>query len=109
MKQNSQWLSQVRTWSKSADCTSTPERLAGPLVDLDGQLEAPAPEVEHGIGVVDQEPPLDDVAGHLAVDGVDLVAHLDARERPPANRARQRRLEEQASDKATALGARTRS
>src|SRR6476620_6996699 len=24
MKQNSQWLSQVRTWSKSAACTSTP-------------------------------------------------------------------------------------
>ena len=24
MKQNSQWLSQVRTWSNSADCTSTP-------------------------------------------------------------------------------------
>ena len=46
------------------------ERLAGPLVDLDGELEPAAPEVEHRVGVVDEEPPLDDVAGHLAVDGV---------------------------------------
>ena len=53
-----------------------PERLARPLVDLHGELEAPPPEVEHRVGVVDEEPPLDDVAGHLPVDGVDLVAHL---------------------------------
>ena len=54
-----------------------PEGLARPLVDLHRQLQPPAPELEHGIGVVDQESPLDDVPRNLSVDGVDLVAHLD--------------------------------
>jgi len=53
-----------------------PERLARRLGHLDRALQAPTGEVEHGVGVVDQEAPLDDVAGHLAVDGDHLVADL---------------------------------
>ena len=82
------------------------EGLARPLVDLHGELEPPA-EVEHRVGVVDEEPPLDDVAGHLTVDGVDLVAHLH----PGAaagDPARQRRLGSRPSDKATACWPRLR-
>ena len=35
----------------------------------------PRADVEHRVGLVDEEAPLDDVAGHLAVDRRDLVAH----------------------------------
>ncbi len=41
MKQNSQWLSHVRTWSNSADCTSTPSGSPARLVDLDRSCSRP--------------------------------------------------------------------
>ena len=51
------------------------ERLAGHLVDLDGELEAAPLDVEGQVGLVGEDPPPDQVAGRLAVDGRDLVAH----------------------------------
>ena len=70
------------------------ERLAGPLVDLDGELEPAAARrrARRSASSV-EELPLDDVAGHVAVDRDDLVADLDARRRRPGSRARRRRLE----------------
>jgi hypothetical protein len=52
------------------------ERLARSLVHLDRQLQPSSADLQRRVGVVDEEPPLDDVAGHLAVDGVHLVADL---------------------------------
>ena len=42
-----------------------------------GELEPAAAHVEHGVGLVGEPPPLDDVAGRLAVDGHDLVVDED--------------------------------
>ena len=50
------------------------ERLAGGLGHLDGELEPAAADVEHQVGLVGQQPPLDDVPGGLAVEADDLVA-----------------------------------
>ena len=70
MKQNSQWLSHVRTRSNRAECTSTggsPARNHGDLA-----LEAASAQLDDHVRV-DQGPPLEQV-GHLAVDGQHLVA-----------------------------------
>ena len=56
-----------------------PERHAGPLVDLDGEIEPAAMHVELEFGVVDQHPPLDHVPGYLAVDRSHLVAGPETR------------------------------
>ena len=79
MKQKSQWLSHVRTWSNSAELDLGPERLALALGHLDRDVEAAPAELDLEIGLVGQQPPLDHVAGHLAVQGHDLVARADAR------------------------------
>ena len=74
MKQNSQWLSHVRTRSNTALDTSAPSGSPAALLDLDGQLEAAAVDLELELGVVGQQPPLDHVARYLAVDRTHLVA-----------------------------------
>ena len=78
MKQNSQWLSHVRTRSNTALDTSTPSDSPGCLLDRERQLEPTAADVEIDLGVVGGQLPLDDVAGHVAVDADDLVADRDA-------------------------------
>ena len=89
MKQNSQWLSQVRTLSNSAECTSTP--VAPPTASPPPRASpAPTPHLDRQGGVVDELAPFEQVAGHLAVDGDDLVA-LDQADARPAIRARRRR------------------
>jgi hypothetical protein len=50
-------------------------RLTGPLVDLHGELEAAAGDLEGRVGLVDEGPPLQDVPRGAAVDGEHLVAH----------------------------------
>ena len=55
MKQNSQWLSQVRTWSNSAELT--PRRPSGSPValrHLDGELEPAPAHLELDVGLVGQ-------------------------------------------------------
>ena len=73
MKQNSQWLSQVRTASNTADSTSTPERLARRLLDPDGEVQAAPGDLDLEVRVVDQDLVADDVSGCLAVQGSQLV------------------------------------
>src|SRR5436309_4271818 len=41
MKQNSQWLSQVRIWSNRADCTSTPSGSPAALVTVTSRARPP--------------------------------------------------------------------
>ena len=56
------------------------------FVDRDGALEAAAAQLELEVGLVGQQPVLDDVTGGFAVDGHDLVAwlrHRPARPRTP--------------------------
>jgi hypothetical protein len=55
-----------------------PERLAGPLLDLDQRVEPAAPQLEGQGRLVDEHPPLDQVARDRAVDREDLVALDDA-------------------------------
>jgi hypothetical protein len=55
-----------------------PQRGARPLVDLDDRGEAAPGHLDHRRLVVDEHPPLDEVAGHGAVHGQDLVALDDA-------------------------------
>ncbi len=74
MKQNSQWLSQVRTRSNRAASTSMPSGSLPSGVTVTGQLQAAAPHVELELGLVGQQLVLDDVSGDLAVHGDDLVA-----------------------------------
>ena len=54
------------------------QRFAGPLVDRDRLVEAAAAQLDLELGFVDQEPPLDDVAGHLTVERDDLVTCAQA-------------------------------
>jgi hypothetical protein len=54
-----------------------PERLTFGLAHFDLEFQPAPVDVEHDIGLVHQEPVLDDVAGHLPADGHDLVAGLD--------------------------------
>ena len=74
MKQNSQWLSHVRTRSNTALDDLGAERLAGPSLEADALVEPAATELDVELGLVDQQLPLDDVARHLAVERDDLVA-----------------------------------
>ena len=70
MKQNAQWLSQVRSGSNSAECTSTPERLAGRAWRRSTVRSSPPRcDLELEVGVVGEQPPPDHVARRLAVDG----------------------------------------
>ena len=57
------------------------ERFAGPLGDLDVDLETVAQHVERDVGLVGEHLPLDDVARHLPVDARDLVTGLEPGER----------------------------
>ena len=58
MKQNSQWLSQVRTWSNSAECTSMPSGSPAALATSTVQLEPAPADLEHQVGLVDEQPVL---------------------------------------------------
>ena len=46
MKQNSQWLSQVRTWSNRAEWTSTPSGSPAALATSTREVEAAPADVE---------------------------------------------------------------
>ena len=74
MKQNSQWLSQVRTWSNRAASTSMPSGSLPARATVTVTLEAAPAQVELELGLVGQQLVLDDVSGDLAVHGDDLVA-----------------------------------
>ena len=89
MKQNSQWLSQVRTRSNTALDTSTPSDSPARLSIVEREVDTAAADVEVDLGVVGGELPLDDVARHRSVDADDLVAHRDpvfGGRRPGGNR-----------------------
>ena len=92
MKQNSQWLSQVRTWSNSALSTSAPSGSPARFSAVERQLEAAAAEVDLHLGLVGQQAPPEDVAGHLAVQPAAPRHQARCRRARPATRARQRRL-----------------
>ena len=79
MKQNGQWLSQVRTRSNTALVELDAERRAFGLVDLHDPLHAAPPQVELDVRAVDLDLVRDDVADDLAVDREHLVAHDHAR------------------------------
>ena len=88
MKQNSQWLSHVRTRSNTALDTSAPSGSPARLATDQLQLDAAAVDLELEVGSSVQQLPLDDVARHAAVDAQDLVTGTQARRARPANRAR---------------------
>ena len=77
MKQNSQWLSQVRTRSKTAEETSTPSGSPGVLATTRTAREpragAPDDELEV-VGSSTSRLVLDDVAGRAPVERDELVA-----------------------------------
>ena len=50
-----------------------PEGLPRSLVDLQRELQATAPDIEHRVAIIHEKAPLDDVPRHLAVDRQDLV------------------------------------
>ena len=68
MKQNGQWLSQVRTRSNTALGELEAERRARGLVDHDAALEPAAADLELDARLVGLELVPDDVAHDLAVD-----------------------------------------
>ena len=74
MKQNSQWLSHVRTRSNTALCTSTPSGSPSPFETSTIKLDPAPHDIELELGLVGEQLPLDDVAGNLAVEARDLVA-----------------------------------
>ncbi len=74
MKQNGQWLSQVRTRSNTALASSTPSGAPVGLVDHDRARARPAADLELDARPVDLELVRDDVAEILAVDREHLVA-----------------------------------
>ena len=78
MKQNSQWLSHVRTRSNTALDTSTPSDSPAAFSIEKENFEPTAADVEVDLGVVGSQLPLDDVAGRDAVDAEDLVADRHA-------------------------------
>ena len=107
MKQNSQWLSQVRTWSNSAECTSTPSGSPARLGHLDGQLEpAPARRRARGRRSSTRNRHSMMSRGTWPSMASDLVADRDARRARPAIRARRRRLEGQDTGQGYGAGAR---
>ena len=79
MKQNGQWLSQVRTRSNTALASSSPSGLAGALVDDHLALEPAAPQLELDVWLVGLDLVLDDVAHRLAVEREELVAGEEPR------------------------------
>ncbi len=85
MKQNSQWLSQVRTRSNTAEETSMPSGSPASLDtdDVGGPVHA-APDHEVQLGLVDQQAVLDDVTGRTAVERQELVARNES---PPVRPA----------------------
>ena len=91
MKQNSQWLSQVRTWSNRADCTSTPRGSPASLSTATSSVQPAPPHVELELGLVGQQLVLDDVAGGLAVRWRRSRRRAAGRPGRPATRARRRR------------------
>ena len=81
MKQNGQWLSQVRTRSNTALVELEAERRAVGLVDLDDPLQPAPAQLELDVRAVGLELVRDHVAHRLAVDREHLVADDDARPR----------------------------
>ena len=77
MKQNSQWLSQVRTRSKIAAETSSPSGSPACFDDRDLELDPAADDLEVDDGLVGEQLVLDDVPGHLPVHRAELVAGPD--------------------------------
>ena len=79
MKQNGQWLSHVRTWSKTALGEVEAERRAGVLVDDHAPLEAPATDLQLDPRLVGLELVADHVAHRLTVHADELVAREETR------------------------------
>ena len=77
MKQNSQWLSQVRTRSKIAAEISSPRGSPCLLDDRDLELDPAPDDLELDDRLVGEQLVLDDVAGHLAIHRTELVAGPD--------------------------------
>ena len=74
MKQNGQWLSQVRTRSNTALSRSRPSDAPGGLLDQHELLEPATADFELDGGLVGLDLVPDDVAHHLAVEREQLVA-----------------------------------
>ena len=68
MKQNGQWLSQVRTRSKTALAEPSPSGAPGAFSHDDPTLEPAASHLELDLRLVGVELVADDVAHHLTVD-----------------------------------------
>ena len=83
MKQNSQWLSQVRTRSKTAEETSMPSGSPGSLrtVTAKGSGTPATTDHEVQIGLVHQQAVLDDVTGRAAVEREELIAGPESGQR----------------------------
>ena len=77
MKQNAQWLSQVRIRSKTAEETSTPSGSPALLVDPHdpGQRRAGAANEDAEVARVAEALEIDDVARLLPVNAEELVTH----------------------------------
>ena len=86
MKQNSQWLSQVRTSSNTGESTSTPSGVPASFEHIDRQVEATPAHVDAHLGVVGQHPVLDDVTKGTAAEGRSVRLRGALRPRRPANR-----------------------
>ena len=77
MKQNSQWLSQVRTWSKSALATSAPSGSPAGFSTVTVSSRPPRRRSISTSGSSARPAPPEDVPRHLAVEPQHLVAGLD--------------------------------
>ena len=80
MKQNSQWLSHVRTRSKTAEDTSAPSGSPASFAHPEGQglVDAAAAHDQVEVGFVHQQAVLDHVTRRPAVEEEDLVARSQA-------------------------------
>ena len=81
MKQKGQWLSQVRTRSKTALASSRPSGSPAGFSTTTDALEPAATELELDVGLVGLQLVADDVAHRLAVDAEELVAGRESRRR----------------------------
>ena len=83
MKQNSQWLSHVRTRSNTADETSMPSGSPGSLRDghRERLIEPAATDHEVQLGLVHQEAVLDDVTGRATVEREELITGTESGQR----------------------------
>ena len=79
MKQNGQWLSQVRTRSNTALVELEAERRARGLLDDHELLEPAAPDLELDARLVGLDLVADDVAHRLTVEREELVAGEEPR------------------------------